>query len=428
MPRASSHPPELPRMKVSQVYPVWPTVWSARLAFLVGLLVVLLGASRSALAQGTGTTGLTITVNPVINRSSTPAGRPSGLKTNQVNRADCEADVTLQFSLSFQGPLSSANHLEVWAGASGDCSTKETRNGSNTATCWPVVAGTITAAATTRVDVRVRDLIGPINTNPKPTVYSKQEVAACSAQSTQGVANIGVYFLYLDAGSTATSSANAAMEVAMVGPDGPASVTAGEADRVIVVNWTPPTSSGSSRTGYKVYCAQVYCAPVGAASEVDAGTSTPEFETVCADGGFTEAGVDEDGGVIEPQPIDGGCTQVEVDSGATGDPTCPAPTINQECATVGESSQAKITENIVNGQCYSVAVAAVDKFGNAGKLSPASCVTPGPVADFFHNYRDAGGQAGGCAFGPAAGGSFVLGGLGTVVIALLRRRRRNSAP
>jgi hypothetical protein len=78
-------------------------------------------------------------------------------------------------------------------------------------------------------------------------------------------------------------------------------------------------------------------------------------------------------------------------------------------------------------------VAARDLVGNAGTLSELACASPKDVIDFFENYRDAGGMAGGgiCSIDASASGrSFSLGGAGVALagLALLRRRaaRRRS--
>jgi hypothetical protein len=79
---------------------------------------------------------------------------------------------------------------------------------------------------------------------------------------------------------------------------------------------------------------------------------------------------------------------------------------------------------------YSVAVAAIDGVGNAGKLSNVTCQTPSPVDDFFQVYRDAGGQGGGgfCSVPGAIGhgaGLFGLALLAVGAVATLLRRRKH---
>jgi hypothetical protein len=90
------------------------------------------------------------------------------------------------------------------------------------------------------------------------------------------------------------------------------------------------------------------------------------------------------------------------------------------------SFQIKGLKNFVG---YSVAVSAVDAFGNIGPPSGQICGTPQPVTDFWDAYRNAGGQAGGgfCALeavGMPVGASVGLAGLGALGLAALRRRRR----
>src|SRR5262249_3734924 len=48
-----------------------------------------------------------------------------------------------------------------------------------------------------------------------------------------------------------------------------------------------------------------------------------------------------------------------------------------------------------NGRTYAVAIAAVDKVGNVGKLSALECASPAEATDFYESYRGRGGQAGG---------------------------------
>lgn len=395
------------------------TSLSAALAVAAALGGLL--APGTASAQTTPGTGTTITVNPVINRNTTPP-RPDGLKTNQINANDCLADVTLQFTLQISGTISANYRLEAWVG-SGDCSPLTARNGTNTSICWPVLPGPVTAQNTTPMNIRVRDIVANLSVPQKPILYTEAGDEACSAQATPGQTTLNLYFLFLDGANNPGASAATPIDIDMVGPDSPNDVTAGEADRVIVARWTQTTTSGSDRTGYNVYCA-----PVDTIENT--GTDEPGGQVICEDGGFTDAGVDEEGNPLPGEPIDGGCTFVP-DEGAGSDPTCPKPPLSALCGSVGQSGEARLSDNIENGRRYTVAVAAVDKFGNPGPLSNSACVTPGPVADFFNNYRGAGGQAGGCALEgvglPASGGVAFVGGAATLAALLRRviRRRKN---
>jgi hypothetical protein len=77
-----------------------------------------------------------------------------------------------------------------------------------------------------------------------------------------------------------------------------------------------------------------------------------------------------------------------------------------------------------------MAVAYKDQVGNVGKLSEIICATPEPIEDFFENYKNNGGAAGGgfCSIAPRTlrnttfGTSFAV----TALAFVMRRRSRQS--
>lgn len=82
-------------------------------------------------------------------------------------------------------------------------------------------------------------------------------------------------------------------------------------------------------------------------------------------------------------------------------------------------------DDLTDGVQARLAVASVDEMGNPSALSAVVCATPQEVDDFFEQYHQAGGRAGGgdCGIAPGPGG---LGGpalLGIVGLSALRRRR-----
>jgi hypothetical protein len=83
---------------------------------------------------------------------------------------------------------------------------------------------------------------------------------------------------------------------------------------------------------------------------------------------------------------------------------------------------------LVNGKTYAVSVAALDSFGNVGELASPICQFPEETTDFWRNYRNAGGGAGGgyCSVrepgGPA--GTFALGAVALFFGGSLARRVR----
>jgi hypothetical protein len=84
---------------------------------------------------------------------------------------------------------------------------------------------------------------------------------------------------------------------------------------------------------------------------------------------------------------------------------------------------------ISDGVQYAVGVAAFDDTGNTGILGPLSCVVPAKVKDFWTEYTNAGGLAGGgfCALqgpGMPVSGSLLGIGMGVTALTYMRRRRR----
>ncbi len=128
-------------------------------------------------------------------------------------------------------------------------------------------------------------------------------------------------------------------------------------------------------------------------------------------------------------------TTTTTTSGAGGisgvDPKFLVPTGNAGLNVSGESGGSFTITGLTNGVTYTVAVSAVDAFGNIGP--PAinlndGCDFPAPVNDFFTLYRNGGGGAGGLCALEAAGApvapTVAFGAFGAVCIGLMRRRRR----
>jgi len=94
----------------------------------------------------------------------------------------------------------------------------------------------------------------------------------------------------------------------------------------------------------------------------------------------------------------------------------------------GGTSSTFLVKGLLDGVNYNVVIAAVDNFGNVGPPSGIACGIPAPVNDFWKDYRNAGGQAGGgfCALeavGTPAGSTVAFGAFGALVVAGFRRRR-----
>jgi hypothetical protein len=107
-----------------------------------------------------------------------------------------------------------------------------------------------------------------------------------------------------------------------------------------------------------------------------------------------------------------------------------APNSATQTTVTGATSNTYTVKGLVNQVTYTVVVAAVDNFGNVGLPSTQVCDFPAPINDFFTDYRDAGGQAGGglCALeapGAPAASTVGFGAAMALVAASIRRRRKS---
>ena len=159
-----------------------------------------------------------------------------------------------QFTLQVTGIISSSYRLEAWVG-SGDCSPLTARNGANTSICWPVLPARHGAEH-------------DADEHPCPRhrrVPERTAEAILYSETDEGVRGAGdarpdqrqPLLLFLDGANNPGAQAHTQLDIDMVGPEAPNDVRAGEADRAIVANWTPVSTSGSDLTGYNVYCSPV---------------------------------------------------------------------------------------------------------------------------------------------------------------------------
>ena len=79
----------------------------------------------------------------------------------------------------------------------------------------------------------------------------------------------------------------------------------------------------------------------------------------------------------------------------------------------------KILQNDIK---YVVGVAAVDTHGNASPIDTTYVQSPALTKDFYRGYREAGGEATGCAYGTGAGSGVALA-LAALALMWTRRRR-----
>lgn len=160
--------------------------------------------------------------------------------------------------------------------------------------------------------------------------------------------------------------------------------------------------------------------------------TTSVTQTVSADAGFAE------GGTTITNSLDGGTSAgtasvgiSQIDAAVYG------------AGNVGGNSTSSFnvqsipyangtTGPLINGHQYAIAIAAYDDDGNVGALSNIGCQTPEPIVDFWTKYKEDGGTSGGgfcsleAAGAPVAGSVFGVG-IGALVLALGRRRRRRNS-
>ncbi len=344
------------------------------------------------------------------------------------------------------------------------------------------------SAGTLNFDVRVQDLIGPQNAPPFPTTLVSEHVTStnnpCLAQPSFAAVPMNIWFVPTNSANQYTGSGayNYPITTDMLGPPGPSGVSIADGDTLFVVNWTP--NSDSDTQGYDVYLDPAADTVFHANADASASVTT---ETICPDAGvpaLVNANVDAETGASDSgtaaSSADAGCYTVNVantppsgagtcpstvlgpgggvvDSGATvstpvyddagnlidsgivtntkgGLSTVPASYIVNANAGTGTtvsglSGSTYTITGLTDGTTYTVGVAAVDGSGNVGPLGSVACDFPAPVNDFWKLYRQDGGQAGGgyCALeavGAPVGSSLAVAGLGTVALAVARRRRR----
>jgi|HubBroStandDraft_1064217.scaffolds.fasta_scaffold16397_4 hypothetical protein len=279
----------------------------------------------------------------------------------------------------------------------------------------------------------------------------------------------------------------------LVGPSPPVGVSIADGDTLFVVNWTansdadtagydvfidPIPGSGneasaatgtqtqfldcpdatSSTTTNVLDADTAEAGDATVASTVDAGchlvnvgpSSPTPGSTTCTSGVLQSANVQDGGAIVSVE--DEAATETfdeagnlisTTTTGNVGICTIPCQYLEGASCTYGqpvytsinpptlpsESNGSYTILGLTNFTHYNVVVAAVDASGNVGPPSPEVCDYPAPVNDFFKNYTDAGGTAGGgfCALeavGMAGGSSAAFAGAAAGAFVLLRYRRK----
>ncbi len=295
-------------------------------------------------------------MNPLVSRTKVDI-RPQNLNPTAINALDCEVDATLTFSLALSAFCSDV-HLEAWVGET-DCAPLAART-TATATCSPLLSAAIPPAANVTVSIRAQDIVtGEVTSGSKPTTYAAATEAACHVQSAPGPVPLSIYFLWLDGtGNPVGTGGVYPIEAALRGPAAPSNVVAEPRDGALNVTWAP--GADSAVTSFVVYA----------------------------------------------EPANGG--------------KCPGSVLGsadaKQAAIGGSTATMALVPGLANGKDYTVAVTAIDAFGNSSALSTPECATPTTPS------------GGTCALTVPAGHSgssaFALGGLGALMLLARRRAKK----
>jgi hypothetical protein len=390
----------------------------------------------------------------IVNEASLPRLDKAGqvvqkrsltLSPEAVNLQDCVDDQQIRFTLQMAGFEVNAV-VQAWASNSGaDCKVETARSG-GVQTCWRAYPTDIPLQTTIDVNIPVRNIMqgAPPFSAQKPD----NSPAACGQVN---LSTISVHFLYFAAGNTslAAQAKTIGVTIDTVGPKPPSGLTALPGNTRIQVQWTnisggnPDSSTGGGLT--ELTGVKVYCDPAGA--PVTTTVQNPEKCTdELIDGSIDDSGdAAIDGSLTAEVCVDGGTTQQTSSAGCASpnfvksDGTALFPTADfnakYECGSITGNTGTTVVASSVgknalaNGTTYAVAVAATDKFGNVGELSPVICAKPEITTDFWDDYKKAGGEAGGgCAATSSEsttpiGSLAVLGVVGIVVAKSVKKRR-----
>lgn len=330
-----------------------------------------------------------------------------------ISRANCEASTPFEISI---GDSNGGDSLTLWVSLGADCTPATTRTGA-TQVCYQIGLAFNVAGAETHT-VLSSDI-----------AHALPGITACiDSQNQDAARDIKVYLLVNEGGADLTLDTDAflleGINLDLVGPNAPTEVTAEIADdNALLVKLTPPTTP--SLKGVRAYCS--LSASVSSTVTASAGgTSAGGAASVGGAGGTGGmggaagglgmagaggvasggAGGTAGGGAASSSTATTGAASTGTAGGGSGEAQCvaedgdlvagalPSATLVQ-CGDESGAATDIIATGLTNGQLWAVAVAAVDTLDNVGPLSELACAVPEGVTDFFEQYRNAGGQAGG---------------------------------
>jgi len=351
--------------------------------------------------------------------------RPQQFKPEGISYQDCVDNLGIRFSLTLTNPPEANASLQVWATTTGDCSQQTARTG-NSAVCWRVATG-IPLSINPVVIIPVRKIIGgrsPAGTSADPD-EGRSGPEICGAID---LTTVSLQFLYFSPGVVAQAAfkAEVAVQADTIGPVAPTGL------RILPGNTRLSVSFNALGEGGVVELSTIraYCDPAP-------GTSTPApptTERIC------DAATDVDADDPDAD-LDAGCRDVVVEGGTSRGGQCssaafvgdggkaiqPDNAFNAqfECgslpvSTTGSQIIARSLRGapLENGRTYAVALAATDSFLNVGPLSEVVCEYPEETNDFWTDYKEGGGRAGG-GFCSVDGAGLPVGSFGVIALAAL---------
>lgn len=369
----------------------------------------------------------------VDSEGNTLAKRPITLMPEGVNYQDCLDDQRIRFPLQISPAPEGNALLQVWAGNAGtDCKDQTNRTSAN-ANCWLLVTG-VPLTVNPIVDIPVRSIMA--GAPPFRPTELAQGTEMCGKVD---LAQIAVQFLYFAPGQHATpsQSKDISVQVDTIGPAPPTGLRTLPGNGRIKVVWDNISGEGgvSVLTGVKVYCDLVTGQTVPTEDDSNTSEECTEVPITTDDDSGADAGtmlVCEDAGTSEESTASA-CSSPNFSTNIIPDSEFNA---QFECGSITGNAGSSVTATSLRGQplqnrtetnptvLYAVSVAATDAFNNVGPLSDPRCEYPELTTDFWENYRNAGGEAGGgCdASGSPVGSLSTLGVVGLAALSALRRR------
>jgi len=355
--------------------------------------------------------------------------RDQRFKPEGISYQDCLDNQGIRVTMTMAPPEANAQ-LQAWATNGGtDCSAQTARTG-NSAVCWRVIAG-IPLSTNPVVIVPVRKIIGGRNNERDSTRDPEEGRDGVENCGTVDLTTFKLQFLYFRPGDTAQAafSGDVSIVADTVGPVAPTGMSILPGNTRLAISFNALGEGGVVELStIRAYCdpnpgAVASATPTTTCEDASASDADPDAGDADAadadlDAGACEAGTTTStgsGGVCSSpvfQPSDGG--KIQPDNAFNELYGCGDLPVSTSGSTI-------IARNLrgaplQNGHTYGVALAATDSFLNVGPLSEVVCNYPEETADFWTDYKNGGGRAGG-GFCSVDGAGLPMGSFGVIALA-----------